>query len=137
MGQDSCPIFFESMKESTRRFLFILVVVLLALDFYAIFNAGSPRSLFRFILAEARYDVLITLLLSFGVVVLILVLTAERTGRLKGLLDMNRDFIQELRGKGRSDSEIAESFLNELKAPAGLLRSLARARVMRYLSKLK
>jgi len=137
MGQDSCPIFFESMKESTRRFLFILVVVLLALDFYAIFNAGSPRSLFRFILAEARYDVLITLLLSFGVVVLILVLTAERTGRLKGLLDMNRDFILELRGKGRSDVQIADSFLNELKAPAGLLRSLARARVMRYLSKLK
>jgi hypothetical protein len=70
-------------------------------------------------------------------VALALVLTAERTGRLKSLLDMNRDFIQELRGKGRSDGEIAESFLNELKAPAGLLRSLARARVMRYLSKLK
>jgi hypothetical protein len=79
----------------------------------------------------------ITLLLSVGVVALILVLTAERTGRLKGLLDMNRDFILELRGKGRSDGQIAESFLNELKAPPGLLRSLARARVMRYLSKLK
>ena len=137
MGQDSCPIFFESMKESTRRVLFVLVVALLALDFYAIFNAGNPRSLFRLILPSARYDVIITLLLSFGVVVLILVLTAERTGRLKGLLDMNRDFILELRGKGRSDAQIAESFLNELKAPAGLLRSLARARVMRYLSKLK
>ena len=137
MGQGSCPIFFESMKESTRRFLFILVVALLALDFYAIFNAGNPRSLFRLILAETRYDVLATLVLSVGVVALILVLTAERTGRLKGLLDMNRDFILELRGKGRSDAQIADSFLNELKAPAGLLRSLARARVMRYLSRLK
>ncbi len=125
------------MKESTRRVLFILVVALLALDFYAIFNAGSPRSLFRLILAETRYDVLVTLVLSVGVVALILVLTAERTGRLKGLLDMNRDFILELRGKGRSDAQIADSFLNELKAPPGLLRSLARARVMRYLSKLK
>jgi hypothetical protein len=125
------------MKQSTRRVLFILVVALLALDFYAIFNAGNPRSLFRLILAQTRYDVLITLLLSFGVVVLILALSAERTGRLKGLLDMNRDFILELRGKGRSDGQIAESFLNELKAPPGLLRSLARARVMRYLSKLK
>ena len=137
MGQDSCPIFFESMKESTRRFLFILVVALLALDFYAIFNAGNPRSLFRFLLADPRYDVLLTLVLSFGVVVLVLVLTAERTGRLKGLLDMNRDFILELRGKGRNDSQIAESFLDELKAPPGVLRSLARRRVLRYLSKLK
>ncbi|OHD76363.1 MAG: hypothetical protein A2V99_05780 [Spirochaetes bacterium RBG_16_67_19] len=137
MGQGSCPIFFESMKETTRKYLFILVVVLLALDFYAIFNAGNPRSLFRFIVPDPRYDYIITLVLSIAAVALALVLTAERTGRLKSLLDMNRDFIQELRGKGRSDGEIAESFLNELKAPAGLLRSLARARVMRYLSKLK
>jgi hypothetical protein len=125
------------MKDSTRRALFILVVVLLALDFYAIFNAGSPRSLFRLLIADTRYDVFITLVLSIAVVALALVLTAGRSSRLKGLLDMNRDFILELRGKGRSDGEIAESFLNELKAPAGLLRSLARGRVMRYLSKLK
>jgi hypothetical protein len=125
------------MKETTRRALFILVVVLLALDFYAIFNAGSPRSLFRLLIADTRYDVSITLVLSIAVVALALVLTAGRTSRLKGLLDMNRDFILELRGKGRSDGEIADSFLNELKAPAGLLRSLARGRVIRYLSKLK
>jgi uncharacterized membrane protein YccC len=125
------------MKENSRRALFVLVVALLALDFYAIFNAGNPRSLFRLLLPDGRYDVLLTLLLSFAVVVLVLWLTAERTGRLRGLLDANRDYILELRGKGRSDREIADSFLNELKAPAGLLRSLARTRVMRYLSKLK
>jgi len=137
MGQGSCPIFFETMKQTTRRALFILVVVLLALDFYAIFNAGSPRSLFRLLIADPRYDVSITLVLSIAVVALALVLTAGRSSRLKGLLDMNRDFILELRGKGRSDGEIADSFLNELKAPAGLLRSLARGRVIRYLAKLK
>lgn len=137
MGQGSCPIFFRSMKESVRRFLFILVVVLLALDFYAIFNAGNPRSLFRLLTADARWDVPITLALSVAAVALVLVLTAGRSSRLKGLLDMNRDYILELRAKGRSDAQIAESFLNELKAPTGLLRSLARGRVMRYLSKLK
>jgi hypothetical protein len=137
MGQGSCPIFFETMKQTTRRALFILVVVLLALDFYAIFNAGNPHSLFRLLIADTRYDVPITLMLSVAVVALALVLTAGRASRLKGLLDMNRDFILELRGQGRSDGQIAESFLNELKAPPGLLRSLARTRVMRYLSKLK
>ena len=137
MGQDSCPIFFEAMKDTTRRALFILLVALMALDFYAIFNAGHPRSLFRFIFPDTSYDILITLVLSFGVIVLVLVLTAERTGRLRGLLDLNREFILELRHKGKSDGEIAESFLNELKAPAGVLRSLARGRVLRYLSRLK
>jgi len=137
MGQASCPIFFKRMKEPTRKFLFILVAVLLVLDLYAIFNAGNPRSLFRLLIADTRYDAAITLVLSVGVVVLALVLTAERRGRLNSLLDMNRDYILELRGKGRSDREIAESFLDELKAPAGVLRSLARGRVMRYLSRLK
>jgi hypothetical protein len=137
MGQAFCPIFFEAMKNSTRRALFILAVILLALDFYAIFNAGSPRSLFRLLTADPRYDVPITLALSVAVVALALLLTAERSSRLKSLLDLNRGYILELRGKGKSDEEIADSFLNELKAPRGLLRSLARTRVMRYLSKLK
>ena len=125
------------MKETTRRALFILLVALMVLTFYAIFNAGNTRSLFRYLIRDTGYDVVITLVLSFGVVVVVLVLTAERTGRLKGLLDLNRDFILELRRKGKRDEEIVESFLNELKAPAGVLRSLARGRVLRYLSKLK
>jgi hypothetical protein len=137
MGQRTCPIFFKGMKEATRKSLFALVVVLLALDFYAIFNAGSPRSLFRLIVPDRRYDFLITLLLSIGVVALALVLTAGRSSRLQSLLDLNRDFILELRRKGKSDLEIAESFLDELKAPPGLLRSLARGRVLRYLARLK
>jgi uncharacterized membrane protein YccC len=137
MGQESCPIFFKAMKETSRRVLFILLVALMVLTFYAIFNAGNTRSLFRFIIPDPRYDVAVTLVLSFAVVVLVLVLTAERTGRLRGLLDMNREFILELRRKGKSNEEIAESFLNELKAPPGVLRSLARGRVLRYLSKLE
>lgn len=124
------------MKEPTRRALFVLVVVLLALDFYAIFNAGNPRSLFRFVLPDPRWDFLLTLFLSIAVVVLALVLTAGRRGRLRGLLEMNRDYILDLRRKGRSDFQIAESFLNELKAPPGLLRSIARRRVLRYLARL-
>jgi len=125
------------MKETTRRALFILLVALMVLTFYAIFNAGNTRSLFRYLIRDTGYDVAITLVLSFGVVVLVLVLTAERTGRLKGLLDLNRDFILELRRKGKRDEEIAESFLNELKAPQGVLRSLAKHRVLRYLARLE
>jgi hypothetical protein len=125
------------MKETTRKTLFILLVVLMVLTFYAIFNTGNPRSLFRYLIRDSGYDVAVTLVLSFGVVVIVLILTAERTGRLKGTLDMNRDYILDLRRQGRSDAEIADSFLNELKAPPGALRSLARGRVLRYLARLK
>ena len=78
------------MKETTRRALFILLVVLMVLTFYAIFNAGNPHSLFRYVIRDARYDVAVTLALSACIVVLALLLTAERSNRLKGLLDLNR-----------------------------------------------
>jgi len=125
------------MKESSRKVLFILLIVLMVLTFYAIFNSGNPRSLFRYIIRDTRYDVAITLALSACIVVLALLLTAERSSRLKGLLDLNRGYIEELRRKGKSDEDIAESFLNELKAPAGFLRAIAKRRVLRYLSSLK
>lgn len=137
MGQATCPIFFEIMKDTTRRILFVALLVLMVASFYAIFNAGNPRSLFRLLIRDTSYDVAITMVLSLGVAALVLALTAERTGRLKGILDMNRDYILELRRKGRSDAEIADSFLNELKAAPGVLRRLAKARVLRYLAKLK
>jgi hypothetical protein len=125
------------MRETSRRVLFILLAVLMVLTFYAIFNAGNPRSLFRYVIRDTRYDVAVTLVLSAGIVVLVLLLTAERSNKLKGLLDLNRDYILELRRKGKSDGEIAESFLDELKAPQGFLRSVAKRRVLRYLSRLK
>ncbi len=125
------------MSRTSRKLLFILLIVLMVLTFYAIFNAGNPHSLFRYIIRDTRYDVAITLALSAGIVVLVLLLTAESSSRLKGLLDLNRGYIEELRRKGKSDEEIAESFLNELKAPAGFLRAIAKRRVLRYLSSLK
>ncbi len=112
------------------------MAALLALDFYAIFSAGSPRSLFRSLLPDPRYDAVLTLALSFGVLLLALALAARRRGRLAGLLAMNREHILGLRRRGASDAQIADSFLDELKAPRGILRSLVRGRVMRYLSKL-
>jgi hypothetical protein len=127
----------DRLEVRTRRVLLVLLAVLIALTFYAIFNAGNPRSLFRYVLRDARYDVAVTLALSAGIVVLVLLLTAGRFDRLKGLLDLNRSYIEELRREGKSDGEIAESFLNELKAPAGFLRAIAKRRVLRYLSRLK
>ena len=103
---------------------------------YAIFNAGNPNSLFRLIVEDPGYDVLITLILGGCIFVLAIALTASRKSTIQHLLEINKDYIQQLRSKGRSDVEIADSFLSEMGSKGGLLHGLAKRRVLRYLSKL-
>jgi hypothetical protein len=145
MGQEFLPHTFlgvappreEAMKDSVRRFLWILLAVFMALTFYGIFNAGNPRSLFRLVVRDPGYDVAVTVGLSVVVAILVVLLTAGREQTLRHLLDMNADYMRELRRKGHSDEQIAESFLAELKVrKGGLLYSLAKNRTLRYLSKL-
>ena len=64
-------------------------------------------------------------------------ITATREGSsLTHLLEINNGYIRELRSKGRTDMEIADSFLKKLGSKEGLLHRLAKRRVLRYLSKL-
>jgi ABC-type dipeptide/oligopeptide/nickel transport system permease component len=124
------------MKDSVRTVLWVLLAVLMVLAFYAIFNAGNPNSLFRLIVEDPGYDVLITLILGGCIFVLAIALTASRKSTIQHLLEINKDYIQQLRSKGRSDVEIADSFLSEMGSKGGLLHGLAKRRVLRYLSKL-
>jgi hypothetical protein len=124
-------------KSVLRVTLFILVILLLLLTFYGIFNAGNPNSIFRLVIKDPGYDVTITVALAVCSFALIMVLTAGGgQSRLRALLEVNRDHIESLRRKGKSDAYIAESFLSELGVKSGILYRLARRRVLRYLSKL-
>jgi hypothetical protein len=68
----------------------------------------------------------------------VVLLTMGREQTLRHLLDLNADYMRQLRRKGQPDERIAESFLTELRVrEGGILYSLAKNRVMRYLSKLK
>jgi ABC-type dipeptide/oligopeptide/nickel transport system permease component len=124
------------MKDSVRTVLWVLLAVFMVLTFYAIFNAGNPNSLFRLIVEDPGYDVLITLILGACIFVLAIALTAGRKSTIQHLLEINKDYIRQLRSKGRSDVEIADSFLSEMGSKGGLLHGLAKRRVLRYLSKL-
>ena len=124
-------------KSALRLALFILAILLLLLTFYGIFNAGNPNSIFRLVVKDPAYDITITVVLAVVSFALILLLTrGGGQGRLLHLLEVNRDHIQSLRRKGKSDDFIAESFLSELGVKSGFLYRLARRRVLRYLSKL-
>lgn len=126
------------LRRSTRNLLYGLLVLFLVLTFYSIFNAGNPNSLFRFLVGNASYDLVITLGLGVGIGVLVVLITASREeNSLRNLLDINADHIRRLRRKGKTDIEIAESFLGELGSRSGFLHGLAKRRVLRYLSKLE
>ena len=124
-------------KSIFRLALFILVILLLLATFYGIFNTGNPNSIFRLVIKDPSYDVTITVALAVVSFALIMLLTmGGGQSRLRALLEVNRDHIESLRQKGKSDVFIAESFLSELGVKSGILYRLARRRVLRYLSKL-
>lgn len=125
------------MKNSLRTLLYVLLVVFMLLSFYAIFNAGNPKSLFRLLVRDTSYDVLIALGCSMVVVVLVIAMGAGEENAIRHLLQINRPYIGELRRKGHSEVQIAESFLKELGSRKGLLHGLARRRVLRYLSRIR
>ncbi|MEW5817304.1 MAG: hypothetical protein AB1798_18145, partial [Spirochaetota bacterium] len=52
------------------------------------------------------------------------------------LLNANAAYIRTLKGKGKSDEYIAESFLKTLRVKNGIFTSLAKRRVLRYLAKM-
>jgi hypothetical protein len=123
--------------RTTRLVMFILLGFFSLLVFYAVFNTGNPNSLFRLVVRDPSYDLLITVALGLVVGALVIIITATREGSsLTHLLEINNDYIGELRSKGRTDMEIADSFLEKLGSKAGLLHRLAKRRVLRYLSKL-
>jgi hypothetical protein len=126
------------VKPALRKPLYILLVVFMLLTFYAIFNAGNPNSLFRFLIADPAYDFALTVGLSLVVAVIVLLLSSgRRQSELEHLLELNKEHIRELRDKGQSEEAIAESFLASLQAKKGLLYSLARRRVLRYLERIE
>jgi hypothetical protein len=124
-------------KRISRITMFGLLGVFSLLAFYAIFNTGNPNSLFRYIVKDTSYDLVFTL--GFGLVVgaLVILITATRDeSGLTHLLEINTEYIYELRQKGKTDMEIADSFLSKMGSRQGLLHRLAKRRVLRYLSKL-
>jgi len=115
----------------------VLVMVLL-LDFYLIFNAGNPASIIRFLVPDPAYDVTITVLISLLIVVISFSLRSQtdQGNTIKTLLQNNSAYIAELRKKNQSDEQIAESFMHGLGAKNRVVKWVLRGRVLRHLRKL-
>ncbi|HUX13389.1 MAG TPA: hypothetical protein VMW87_10190 [Spirochaetia bacterium] len=125
------------MRQSLQWVFYGLLCVLMLATFYAILNAGSPHSLLRYIVRDPAYDVSIAL--GLGIVVgaiAITLYTVRRESPLKTMLESNVEYIHKLRRKGKSEEDIALSFLNEIGSRRGPLHLIAKRRVLKHLSRL-
>jgi hypothetical protein len=104
------------MKRNLSLILYFILAALMLLDFYLIFNVGNPDSLFRFILKNSNYDIVATLVVSCGIAFLAFyVFKQKQEAPVVSLLKQNKSHIDELRKNGQSISQIAESFILEVK----------------------
>ena len=125
------------MNRSNRIIIYCLLILFMAFTFYFIFNAGSPVAIYRPVLTDSSWDIPVTLILAIIVAGLSLLLFASRENDpIKLMVEKNAVYIRELRTRGMSDHEIADSFLKELEAPPGFMYNMARRKVLRILSKL-
>ena len=127
------------MKSTIRLVLYIVMAVFMVPSFYMIFNAGNPDSLLRYVIKTTEYDLTVTIGFCMVVAVLALVLsTVKSKNSIEFLLDMNHEQIRKLRSGGKTDAFITEDFLKNLGVKnKGILQTLARRRVVRYLRKFK
>ncbi len=125
------------MKKNIKKYSYYVLAVLVVVVFYLIFNAGNPKSLLRLVIKDPSYDVTITVILSlFIVVISIFVASGKEDDPIKHMLDINVEHIRKLRNKGKSEIEIAESFLREIGVKRGVFYPFVKRRVLRYLSKM-
>ncbi len=98
---------------------------------------GVPIRFCANLVRDPAYDVSIAL--GLGIVVgaiAITLYTVRRESPLKTMLTSNVEYIHKLRRKGKSEEEIALSFLNEIGSRRGPLHLLAKHRVLKHLSRL-
>jgi hypothetical protein len=125
------------MKSAVRKTLYGVLAFLMILDFYSIFNAGNPNSLLRFMVKDPSWDITVTVVISLVIAIISLSMAQDSNrNSIKNLLNKNIEFIRQLREENRSEEEIAESFIKELKFRKKFIRSMVKRRVLRFLAKI-
>lgn len=125
------------IKKGLRTVLYVLLALFMVITFYLIFNAGNPKSLVRYIIKDTSYD--ITLTVASGVVIVVCALflgMGKGNDPIKNLLDTNRPHIESLKGKGKSDEEIADSFIKQLKITSKVMEKLIKRKTLRYIARM-
>lgn len=125
------------MKQKTIVSLYFLLAFLMLIDFYLIFNVGNPNSIVRYIIPSTDWDMALTLLVSVVIALLSFVVFKDRKNNpVANMLIQNRSYILELRAEGKSDSDIADSFVEELN-PRRYGKERIRKMVLKFLAEME
>ena len=125
------------MSASLRKFLYFLLAIIMMIDFYLIFNAGSPNSFLRLLIKSTDYDISITVGISIIIVLISFSMIRDNDqNSIKKILERNSEHIAAQKKQNLSNEEIANSFMKELGSEKGLFHSIVKWRVIRYLSKM-
>ncbi|MDC7227062.1 MAG: hypothetical protein PQJ61_09905 [Spirochaetales bacterium] len=126
------------MKVRKHRIFYIILVVLMIIDVYSIFNAGNPNSIIRNIVPDPGWDFLITAIISLLIVVNVGIMSSlngNATDPVYLSLLENKAYIEKLREKGKNDQEIALSFISKLNE-SNLGKKIAYRKAIKYLKRI-
>ena len=126
------------MKTKKHLVFYIILAFLMLIDVYSIFNAGNPDSLIRYIVPDPGWDFLITAIISLLIIITVMIMSSF-SKKINdpvyiSLLD-NKNYIEKLRQKGKTDEEIALSFSQNLNEN-DFVKKIAYKKAIKYLKRL-
>jgi len=126
------------LSKSFMTAVYILLIGIGLLAMYALLNAGNTDSLLRSVFPDPSMDVYVAVISSFVVFVLGFVVFFSRDSQgFRNLVELNGDRVRQLRNKGRTDEEIADSILAAMGSTRGYKHNLARKKLVIYLAAFK
>ena len=132
-------MYFRSYNPMRKHLTFyIILLLLMVLDVYSIFNAGNPNSFIRHIIPDPGWDFLITAIISLCIVITVMIMNSSNRNVNDPIylsLVENKAYILKLREKGKSDQEIARSFIQKLNENS-LVKRIAYRKALKYLKRI-
>jgi len=126
------------VKRSIKAIYAILISFLCIALFYLIFTEGNPNSIFRYLIKNPSYDYLIAL--ALGLILSFIILSyrwlTERVN-FERIIQENIELVRKLRKQKKDDEEIADSLLATLQIRRGIRYSMAKKKILYYLSAVK
>lgn len=126
------------MKIRKHLVYYIILFLLMILDIYSIFNAGNPNSIIRGIIPDPGWDFLITAVISLLIVLIVVIMNSfnkKIDDPVYLTLVDNKNYIDKLREKGKTDEEIAVSFTGKLKEN-NFVKKIAYRKALKYLKRI-
>jgi hypothetical protein len=123
------------LPKALINIVYALLIGVGLLAMYSLLNAGSSNSLLRSVFSDPSMDIYVAVGSSLVVFVLGFVVFFNRDSQgFRNLIEMNGDRVKQLRSKGRTDEEIADSILAAMGSSSGYRHNIAKKKLVVYLA---